>query len=412
VFNNRTRTSAIRKPESPSVYLLLLPLFLIAHFSHHIVAALLTPLLPFIRESFTFNYTRAGILTSAFNLAYGIGQLPGGLLADRLGSGKLIFTGISGVALCGVMVGLSPSFLLMVVFLVMMGVAGGGYHPAASPLVSAAVITKHRGRALGIHQIGGTASYFLAPLITVGIASVLGWRGSFITMSIPTLLYGIVFYLLLGRWGYLKEVEKEKFSQEATGEIPIPTPHMLLPVIMLNVSVQIFVFSTLSFIPLYVVDRYGGSKESAAALLSIAHSAGLWAGPMGGYLSDRMGKLPILLVMGCAAGPAIYLLNHAGLGWSISVLLLFIGMSQYMTMPVAEAYIITNCPKEKRSTILGIYYLTSRGGPGLIAPALGYLIDRYSFSTAFTGAGGAMSVVALVCVLSIALLQSPGSESV
>jgi len=64
----------------------LLPLFVVAHFSHHLVNALPVPLLPMIRSDFALNYTRSGLVTSAFSLAYGIGQLPAGWLADRIGA--------------------------------------------------------------------------------------------------------------------------------------------------------------------------------------------------------------------------------------------------------------------------------------------------------------------------------------
>ena len=85
---------------------------------------------------------------------------------------------------------------MMVVFFVLLGLLGGGYHPASAPLISALVEPKNRGRALGLHQIGGAASYFLAPLIAIAIATNLGWRCSFIVLAIPTIVFGIVFYML------------------------------------------------------------------------------------------------------------------------------------------------------------------------------------------------------------------------
>jgi len=63
----------------------LLPLFVLAHFGHHLLTALPIPLSPMIRSDFSLDYTFAGLVISAFNLAYGIGQLPGGWLADRFG---------------------------------------------------------------------------------------------------------------------------------------------------------------------------------------------------------------------------------------------------------------------------------------------------------------------------------------
>ncbi|MDP7525779.1 MAG: MFS transporter, partial [Dehalococcoidales bacterium] len=58
---------------------------MLAHFSHHLIAALLQPLLPFIRDDFALDYTQAAWIVSAYTLAYGFSQLPGGWLADRIG---------------------------------------------------------------------------------------------------------------------------------------------------------------------------------------------------------------------------------------------------------------------------------------------------------------------------------------
>ncbi len=177
----------------------LLPLFVVAHFAHHLLTALLVPLLPMIRDNFALDYAQSALVASAFSISYGIAQLPAGWLADRLGSRRLITISICGVALAGLAVGLSQTYIMMIVFLVLMGIVGGGYHPSAAPLISATVEPQNRGRALGVHLIGGGASFFLAPLIAAAIAVVWGWRGSFIGLAVPTAVLGIIFYMLLGR---------------------------------------------------------------------------------------------------------------------------------------------------------------------------------------------------------------------
>ena len=252
---------------------------------------------------------------------------------------------------------------------------------------------------MGIHQIGGTASFFLSPIVAVAIANALGWRGSFLAVSAPISIFGIIFYVLLRKWGHDKEVLNNKSDDEKESKRDIQQILSLVPVIILNVCVQVFLFTTLSFIPFYVVDKYGGKEQTAAALLSIAHSAGLWSGPLGGYLSDHLGKMPIILATAMIAGPMIYLLNYVSLGWSISLILLFIGMTLYMSMPVTEAYVIGHTPKQSRSTLLGIYYFASRGGPGLFAPLMGYLIDKFRFYAAFSIYSIFMTIATIICTL-------------
>jgi MFS family permease len=379
------------------VFLFTLPLFVFAHFSHHLVSALITPLLPMIRDSLSLSYTRAGLLVSGFTITYGIAQLPGGWLADILGYSTLILAGISGVAVLGLLFGLTASYAMLLLFLVLMGIAGGGYHTSASSLVALVAGERLRGRALGIHQIGGTASYFLAPLIAVGIARIFGWRGSFVLLSSFVFLYGILFYTLLRRWGYGGIDIHEGGGLEADRGIRTPPLRNIVPVIIVSSSVQIFVSSTVSFLPLYIVDRLSGSKETAATLLSVSHSAGLWSGPLAGFASDRVGKKPIILFTAAISAPLIFLLSRVYLGAGIVSVLLFFGMAQYMSMPVTEAYLIGGTSRKNRSKVLSVYYFMSRGGPGLFTALLGWIIDRQGFHFAFTLAAVLMGTVFTVC---------------
>jgi len=374
----------------------LLPLFILAHFTHHLLSALLIPLLPFIRDDFALDYTQAGWVASAFTLSYGISQLPAGWLADRIGPRILITIGISGVALSGLLVGLSSTYIMLVLFLVLLGVTGGGYHPASAPLISASVEPQNRGRALGLHQIGGTASHFLAPLIAVAVAAAWGWRGSFIGLAIPTIVFGLVFYVLLGRRGYTKKAEGGMPSHTET----LPAPgrlRRLVSFLILSIAGQVLIVSVISFLPLFIVDHFGVGEEAAAGFLALVYAAGLWAGPLGGYLSDRLGRVPILLAASAIAGPFLYLLNLASYGWGIFAVLLIIGTTMYIRMPVSEAYIVSQTSERKRSTILGIYYFGSRGGPGVMTPVVGYLIDQVGFYSTFTIMGATLVAVTLGC---------------
>ena len=373
---------------------------MLAHFVHHLLTALPVPLLPLIRDDFGLDYTKAGLVISAFNLSYGIGQVPAGFLADRIGPRLLLTIGIGGVALAGLLVGLSQTFTMMIVFLALMGIAGGGYHPSAAPLISASVEPQNRGRALGFHLIGGSGSFFLAPLVAAAIAAAWGWRGSFIGLAIPTAIFGVIFYLLLGR-----RTETSKTQQIVT-ETHEETPsrpgrlRSLIAFIVLSILTQAVTFSIIAFIPLFMVDHFGIAEEAAAAFLAIIYSAGLWASPLGGYLSDRLGRVPVMLASCFLAGPVIYLLNlvpYGTYGIGIGALLLLIGIIMYIRMPVSEAYIVGRTPERHRSTIMGIYYFSSMEAGGVLAPIMGSFIDQFGFYPSFTIAAAVIVTVTLIC---------------
>jgi len=388
---------AITEDSRRSPFTRIVPIFVLAHFSHHLLTALPTPLLPFIRDEFALDYAQAGLIISAFSLSYGISQLPAGWLSDRIGPRIVIILGISGVALFGLLVGVSQTYTLMIVFLVLMGIAGGGYHPTAPPLISASVKPAWWGRALGFHAIGGSASYFLVPIIAAAMASVWGWRSPFIGLAIPALTFGIVFYVLLGKRTAASKTGHE-LSRSDTEVSPSPGYlRRLVPFIILSTFSAAVTFSVTPFIPLYMVDNFGVTREMAASFIAFLYSAGFWAGPLGGYLSDRLSHVKMTIAIGLITGPAIYLLNLAPYTWGIGAVLVALGMLNYIRMPVSESYIVGQAPERHRSTILGIYYFAGMEGIGALTPVVGYFIDHFGFYTAFSIASAVMVLMAIIC---------------
>jgi len=375
----------------------MLPLFVMGHFSHHVLTTVTVPLIPFIRSAFDLDYTQSGLVVSAFTLAYGFGQLPAGWLADRIDSRKLMTVGISGVAFAGILVGLSQTLVLMILCLILMGLLAGGYHPSAPPLISASVKPDNLGTALGFHNIGGGASHFLTPLVAVAIADAWGWRNAYIALGITTVAFGIIFYILLGRMKARQRRNPGPSKEDERTPAPPGIMRRLVIFLVLTTFMSAIINSTFSFIPLLMVDHFGVSKEIAAGSLSLIYSAVFWGSPLGGWLADRLGSIRVVLAVCFTAGPAIFLLTVLPYGWALGGMLVFLGMSIYSRMSASESFIIKQTPIRSRSTILGIYYFTAMEGGGVLTPVVGYLIDRFGFTAAFAMAGGALLTITLLC---------------
>ncbi|MBN2041735.1 MAG: MFS transporter [Spirochaetes bacterium] len=385
------------KPKS--FFLTALPFYILAHGAHHLLTALPMPLLPYIRTEFSLDYTQASFVTSAFALANGAAQLPAGWLADRIGPTILITVGILGVAIAGLLVGLSQSFIMLIAFIILMGLLAGGYHPAATPLISESVEPNQRGRALGIHLIGGNSSFFIAPVIAGMVAGTWGWRGSFLWLAGPTAVFGILFYFYLRKKHSKSHIEERQKKAEA--EKP-PAPgniRRLSAFLTMTVLGGGAVMSVMAFLTLYIVDDLGASEEVAASLLSIIFFSGLWAGPVGGYLSDKIGSVPIIIVSSLIGGIIIYILQFPALGIAFYIVLFLMGLNMALRMPVAEAFIMGETISKYRSTLFGIYYFTMHYTGAIFAPFMGGFIEKWGFHTCFSVAGIAVIVITSVCSL-------------
>lgn len=389
-------TTAQTEPESRSFFLKTLPFFILAHAAHHFLTALPEPLLPAIRDNFRLDYTRASFIPSAFAIAGATGQLPSGWLADRIGPRYLIAVGTIGVALAGILIGFSTSYVVLISSLLLMGLLSGGYHPAATPLISASVKPQHRGRALGLHLIGGNSSFFLAPLIAALISGIWGWRGAFFTLAAPTILIGLFIFAYLGRKSTRAHVDgvKQKIREEKP-----PQPGYRRRLTAFLTMIIIGGGATMSILPLltlFMTDMLGASNEKAGALLSIVFSSGLWAGPLGGWLADRYGSVRIVIITGIMSGLFIFAFNFVSLGPTLYLVLFLQGMNMAVRMPVTEVFIMSQTPAKKRSTIFGLYYSTMQYTGAVFTPIGGYAIQRWGFHACFNAAAAIIVTVAVV----------------
>lgn len=358
-------------------------------------------MLPRIQREFGLDYAGLGWVQMAYATTGGVSQVPGGWLADRFGPRLVVTVGVAGVAVAGLLIGLSPGLGWFVVFLMMAAVMEGGYHPASAAAISSATPPERRGQALGTHLIGGSSSFWVVPLLAAQIAEVesLGWRGAYISLSIPAIVLGVVLYGLLR--GRSDSGDIEPRITDAEGQPP-PTPirwGRLLPFIVMTVATGTMTQSVSGFLAPYAVDHFHVSDATAARLMAVSPAVGLIAAPLGGYLSDRLGRVRVTLAVCFLAVPAIYLLGVAPSVVALVAVMVLLGVVSFVRMSTSEAYIVGQIPARRRATVLGIYYFASREVGGLLAPAVGKLIDSLRFFRTVTYVSAALAVINVASAL-------------
>jgi len=169
-----------------------------------------------------------------------------------------------------------------------------------------------------------------------------------------------------------------------------------LIVILLIVFVQIVgAAMVLPILPLYAQRQFGMSPEAITLLITAFFAAQFVAGPFIGRLSDRYGRIPVLLVS--QVGTVISFLM-LGLAPNVAVLF-FARILDGITggnIIVAQAYVTDITPREQRTTALG--YIFAVFGVGFIlGPAVGgILATTFAYQTPYLVAAAAASIVVVL----------------
>lgn len=378
-------------PPKPSP--LLIPTFIFAHLAHHLGTGALAPLLPLIRQTFSLDYTRSSMLLSSYGLALGIAQLPVSALADRFSKRMMIAIGLLGVGVVGVTISATTSFWQLVPLLAVMGVLAATYHAPASAYLAGAFGAVARGRALGLHVIGGAVAFSAAPVIAVVVVNATGsWRMAFLALSLTPLVAGIM--MLVTTWRQEETRRVSKAEQEGQGSA-LAALRAIGPLVGIALAEQLLTASMFAFIPLFMVDRHGMSANSAGLTIAIVTGVGIFAAPLGGALSDRFGRAPVLVAATASVGPLILLFTYAPYGLPIFLVLVLYGISMNTRMPVLESLFADAVPAHRRATVLGMYYFIGMESSSLTTPLVGWLMDSMGQVPTFTALGVIGTVLSL-----------------
>jgi CP family cyanate transporter-like MFS transporter len=120
------------------------------------------PLLPLVIADLHLSFTVAGLLSALPLLLMGAFGLPGGWLTDRVGARQLMVGSLLGVTLAGLVRGLAPNEVVLLVGTLLLGTSVGLLQPAL-PRVARDTLPLHTRLASAIYfnglVLGGAAGW-------------------------------------------------------------------------------------------------------------------------------------------------------------------------------------------------------------------------------------------------------------
>jgi NNP family nitrate/nitrite transporter-like MFS transporter len=126
--------------------------------------------------------------------------------------------------------------------------------------------------------------------------------------------------------------------------------------------------------------------------------AGIICAPLGGWLSDRVGRKMVILIGVAGLGPS-YLLLMLIPTELILIALLAIGAVGAMRGTVTETLVTESAPPHRRATILGGYYLLVQELGGIATPVVGVLAGAIGMGGAFMASSLALAAISAGVVL-------------
>src|SRR5262245_29526953 len=180
------RMSTITAPERGSDYRIL-GVIGIGHCVSHVYYLVLPPLFVPLREAFNVSYAELGMVLAVMSLASAVLQVPIGFMVDRLGARLMLSVGFLVVSLATALMGLATSFWQLVALSFVAGAGNAVFHPTDYAILNSSISPARMGRAFSLHTFTGQMGSAAAPIVTIALAEMFGWRAALLILGLAGL---------------------------------------------------------------------------------------------------------------------------------------------------------------------------------------------------------------------------------
>ncbi len=298
-----------------------------------------------IADSGVLSESELGIMGSALFIAYAVGKLANGFLADRSNIRRFLAIGLFVSALANLLLGFTHAFIFFVVLWGINGWTQSMGSPASVVGLSRWYSNKERGTFYGLwsssHNIGESLTF----IVTAIIVSYFGWQAGFIGSGLIGML-GVVLILFFmrdtpGSYGlppiaeYKGEIahhsEKEGKSIGAYQKEVIRNPAIWI-LALASAFMYISRYAVNSWGIFFLQSEKGYTTIEASSVVSISSVCGILGTISSGWISDKFFKgsrnVPVLIYgLMNVAGISLFLLSPKGMLWVDAASMVIFGLA-------------------------------------------------------------------------------------
>jgi len=309
-------------------------------------------LLPHLRTTYELDLAVAGSLLTILFLAYALGQLPGGVLTDRIGEKRTLTLSLLIASGALILVITAGSSLTLFIATSIFGIGIGLFAiPRFTALVG--IYPENYGTAIGITNSSSEIGQGLLPPIAGFIAIVVGWQYGFAFLIPLFVIIAVTLWLTMPNSSpnetYLLDTLCLTTVRRMLSELYTPPIVSGTVIFILGMSIW---QSLTGFYPMYLVEIKGMSATVASMIFGLYFVINAFIHPISGAIYDRWNiKYTFLIVLVSVIG-FILLPLVEGVWQLIMVTILlgpFLGFST-----ATESYLVNELPSDMEGTGFGV----------------------------------------------------------
>jgi MFS family permease len=347
-------------------------------------------LLPLIGKELGLSYTEIGLIMTVQHIVGAISNLPGGMVVDMVGKkGYLMATSLFWVGFPYALMSLTHSYWMLLVCVTLVGMGNNLWHPAALTTL-AYRYPDRKGLVIACHGMGGNIADGLAPLVVGALLGWFSWRVVVVMNVVPGLTMAALILVMLGAFTMTSSHDNINAGAKSDGLKKYFRDFARLlknRELMLVATGSAFRTMTqtglLTFLPVYLAYELGYSPFAVGVCLASMQIAGFAASPIGGHLSDRIGRKRVVMSSMLLSCVMIVFMAMAGRSTAFVVFIALVGFFLYAMRPVLQAWAVEATPKELAGSGVGLQFGIQAVGAAVSPVVFGMIADAKDIYTAF-----------------------------
>ncbi len=252
--------------------------------------ASLSVAVPSIIKEFGIDKATMGIALSAFFWAYALGNAPGGNLADRFGTKKVLGWSAAIWSVFSTLTGFAQNVFQIAMARLGVGLGEAATLPTNTKIIAGNFPSHERGTAIAVSLTGIRVGNAVTPLLMAFLIATWGWREAFIITGLGSLLWCVFWY-----FGFRDLSDAKAREAGAKPKIKIPwkivlTSRPLLGLTMVKFTQDFLQWLFFTWVPGYLILERGFSVMTMGFYVSIAYATAAIAQPLVGWTSDYLIK--------------------------------------------------------------------------------------------------------------------------
>jgi FSR family fosmidomycin resistance protein-like MFS transporter len=353
------------------------------HLLNDLIQSLIPALYPLLKAEFNLDFTQIGLITLAFQLTASLLQPTVGFYTDKRPQPYSLALGMGSTLIGLLLLSVANSYTVVLIAAALIGTGSAIFHPEASRVARMASGGRY-GTAQALFQVGGNVGQAIGPLLAAFIVLPHG-QGAIAWVSMAALI-AMAFLTRVGMW-YGANLRPTLKTVSATIESKVsglPRGRVLFLITILMVllfSKNVYTSSLTSFFTFYLIERFDLPVQAAQVRLFIFMAAIAVGTLLGGALTDRIGRRPMIWISILGVLPFTMALPYADLFWT-GVLIIIIGLITASAFPAVLVYAHEIMPG-RVGLVSGMFFGFAFGLGGLGAAIMGGLADAYGIAVVY-----------------------------